>query len=129
MELTLEPIIPMTRVINGHNSFNRGYIHPIRGKSYEEYYGEEIGRKKRMNISQKMKGHKYVPHRASDKSCVAIYDGKIVARFDSIIDAARTMGINYSTVRKYIKGKLHPKNQWKWFIENESYKWASLIQQ
>ena len=41
MELHLDPIIPVTRVVNGHNVFNKGYRHGLRGKTYEEYYGEE----------------------------------------------------------------------------------------
>ena len=37
MELHLDPIIPVTRVVNGHNVFNKGYRHGLRGKTYEEY--------------------------------------------------------------------------------------------
>lgn len=41
MELHLDPIIPVTRVVNGHNVFNKGYRHGMKGKTFEEYYGEE----------------------------------------------------------------------------------------
>lgn len=41
MELRLDPEIPVTRVVNGHNVFNKGYHHGLRGKTYEEYYGKE----------------------------------------------------------------------------------------
>lgn len=37
MELRLDPEIPVTRVVNGHNVFNKGYHHGLRGKTYEEY--------------------------------------------------------------------------------------------
>ena len=30
------PEIPVTRVVNGHNVFNKGYHHGLRGKTYEE---------------------------------------------------------------------------------------------
>ena len=40
MELRLDPEIPVTRVVNGHNVFNKGYHHGLRGKTYEEYYGK-----------------------------------------------------------------------------------------
>lgn len=36
MELRLDPEIPVTRVVNGHNVFNKGYHHGLRGKTYEE---------------------------------------------------------------------------------------------
>lgn len=32
MELRLDPEIPVTRVVNGHNVFNKGYHHGLRGK-------------------------------------------------------------------------------------------------
>lgn len=33
MELRLGPEIPVTRVVNGHNVFNKGYHHGLRGKT------------------------------------------------------------------------------------------------
>lgn len=129
MELYLDPIIPVTRVVDGHNVFNKGYRHGIRGKAYEEYYGEEKGRAKRMKQSQTLKGHPYWSNGlAAAKPCVAIKDGKIAARFNSCIEAARALGVNYATVRKYLKGKIaNPKNGWKWFYEDESRIWGELI--
>lgn len=129
MELHLDPIIPVTRVVNGHNVFNKGYRHGIRGKTYEEYYGEEIGRKKRENMSRKMKGHPYWSNRKSAaKPCVVIHQGKLLGRFDSEIEASRQLGMNYATIRRYLKGRIkNPKNGWQWFYENESYKWCHLI--
>lgn len=131
MELHLDPIIPVTRVVNGHNVFNKGYRHGIRGKTYEEYYGEETGRKKRENMSRKMKGHPYWSNRkAAAKPCVVIHQGKLLGRFDSEIEASRQLGMNYATIRRYLKGRIkNPKNGWQWFYENESYKRCHLINQ
>lgn len=129
MELKLDPVIPVTRVVNGHNVFNKGYRHGIRGKTYEEYYGEEIGRKKREKMSKKMKGHPYWSNnKAAAKPCVVIYQGKLLGRFDSAIEASRALGMNYATIRKYLKGKIkNPKNGWKWFYEDESWIWGELL--
>lgn len=120
MELTLPPVIPTTRVVNGHNVFNKGYHHGIRGKTYEEYYGEETGRAKRENMRRKMKGHPFWSNAdAAAKSVVAIYEGKVVARFTSAKKASDCMGLNYATIRKYIKGRAKPRNGWKWFYEKD----------
>lgn len=127
MELQLEPIIPMTRVINGHNSFNKGYKHPIRGKTYEEYYGEEKALEKRLKMSQSQKGHPGHGNKAAAKSCVAIYNGKIMARFESAFEASQCLGLSYATVRRYLKNRIKPKNGWQWFYEKESYKWVDLL--
>lgn len=131
MELKLDPVIPVTRVVNGHNVFNKGYRHGIRGKTYEEYYGEEIGRKKREKMSKKMKGHPYWSNnKAAAKPCVVIYQGKLLGRFDSVIEASRVLGMNYATIRRYLKRKIkNPKNGWKWFYEDESRIWGVLIKQ
>lgn len=129
MELHLDPVIPVTRVVNGHNVFNKGYRHGIRGKTYEEYYGEEAGRKKRENMRRKMIGHPYWSNRnAAAKPCVAIHEGRIVARFESATQAAKSLGLNYATVRRYLKGRIqNPKDGWQWFYEKESWKWCDLI--
>ena len=127
MELQLEPIIPMTRVINGHNSFNKGYKHPIRGKTYEEYYGEEKAFKKRLKMSQSQKGHPGHGNKAASKPCVAIHDGRIMARFNSAVEASECLGLNTATIRRYLKNVIKPKNAWQWFYEKESYKWGKLL--
>lgn len=129
MELRLDPIIPVTRVVNGHNVFNKGYRHGLRGKTYEEYYGEERAKEIRKRHSEALKGHPYWSNGlAAAKPCVAIKDGKIAARFSSCAEAARAVGVNYATVRKYLKGKIaKPKNGWKWFYEDESRIWGELL--
>lgn len=130
MELILSPEIPTTIVVNGRNVFNKGYHHGIRGKTYEEYYGEKAGREKRQKFSRKMKGHPFWGNGASSsKPCVAIYNGKIAGRFKSCIQAAKFMGVQYSTLRRWIKEGMKPKNGYQWFYENESYKWADLIKE
>lgn len=53
------------------------------------------------------------------KKVVAIHDGKVVARFSSAYKASLILGLNYTTIRKYIKGKVKPKNGWKWFYEKD----------
>ena len=114
MELHLDPIIPVTRVVNGHNVFNKGYRHGLRGKTYEEYYGEERAKEIRKRHSEALKGHPYWSNRrAAAKPCVVIHQGRLLGRFDS---------------RRYLKGRIRqPKNGWQWFYENESYKWCDLI--
>lgn len=120
MELTLSPVIPTTRVINGHNVFNKGYHHGIRGKTYEEYYGEEAARKKKEKMSKSMTGRKRdCKCDGAAKKVVAIHNGKVVARFSSAYKASLILGLNYTTIRKYIKGKVKPKNGWKWFYEKD----------
>lgn len=57
MELRLDPEIPVTRVVNGHNVFNKGYHHGLRGKTYEEYYGKERAVEIRKRHSEALKGH------------------------------------------------------------------------
>lgn len=129
MELHLDPVIPVTRVVNGHNVFNKGYHHGIRGKTYEEFYGEEKARKKRESISRKLKGHPFWGNRkARAKPCVAIKDGRIVARFPSAKAASEYVGVNEATVRKYINGVVKcPPYGLRWFYEGESWKWGELI--
>ena len=79
MELHLDPIIPVTRVVNGHNVFNKGYRHGLRGKTYEEYYGEERAKEIRKRHSEALKGHPYWSNRrAAAKPCVVIHQGKKV---------------------------------------------------
>ena len=78
----------------------------------------------------KISKHKKANHgdmRIHCKPCLAIHGGKIVARFPSTIDAGKQMGLNKSTIQKYIKGKTKPGNGWRWFYEAESWKWAELI--
>ena len=48
---------------------------------------------------------------ARRKALVLFKNGKIAARFNSCIEAARALGINYATVRKYLKGKIKPKER------------------
>lgn len=55
MELRLDPEIPVTRVVNGHNVFNKGYHHGLRGKTYEEYYGKERAVEIRKRHSEALK--------------------------------------------------------------------------
>ena len=120
MELTFSPKIPTTRVVNGRNIFNKGYHHGIRGKTYEEYYGEEIGRKKRENMSRSLKGHPFWSNGdAAAKKCLAIHNGKVVARFSSAKKASELMNVDYSTVRRWLKHKVKPKNGWIWYYEND----------
>ena len=128
MELHLDPIIPVTRVVNGHNVFNKGYRHGLRGKTYEEYYGEERAKEIRKRHSEALKGHPYWSNRtANAKACVVIYEGRLIARFESATQAAKSLGLNYSTVRRYLKSHIRPKNGWRWFYEKESWKWCGLV--
>ena len=107
MELHLDPIIPVTRVVNGHNVFNKGYRHGLRGKTYEEYYGEERAKEIRKRHSEALKGHPYWSNRrAAAKPCVVIHQGRLLGRFDSVIDASMSLGINYATARRYLKGRI-----------------------
>lgn len=120
MELTLSPKIPTTRVINGHNVFNKGYHHGIRGKTYEEYYGEEIARKKRENMSKSLKGHRFWSNgNGASKKCVAIHNNSVVARFTSAKKATDVMNVDYATVRRWLKHKIKPKNGWVWYYEDD----------
>lgn len=131
MELHLDPIIPVTRVVNGHNVFNKGYRHGMKGKTFEEYYGEERAKEIKRKMSESLKGHPcWTKNKAASKPCVAISEGRIVARFDSCKDAAKALGINYTNIRRYLKGIIKsPRNGWQWFYESESYKWCDLIRQ
>ena len=121
MELKLSPKIPVTRVVNGHNVFNKGYHHGLRGKTYEEYYGEKKARKKRKQMRKSMRGHPYWGNGVGNsKKCLAVCNGMVVGRFSSITKAAEALGLNECTVRKYIRGKIKsPANGWKWFLESD----------
>lgn len=129
MELHLDPIVPMLRKNEkGCYIFNKGYVHPIRGKTYEEYYGQEKGKEKREAQSRKLKGHPYWGgSKAHSRPCVAIHEGKLLARFPTIKEAGECTGVNEATIRKYIGGKIRARNGWQWFYENESYKWCDLV--
>lgn len=121
MELTFSDTIPMTRVINGRNSFNKGYHHELKGKTYEEYYGEETAKRMRKIKSEKLKGHKFWSNAdAAAKKVVAIYNGEIVAMFSSAKKASLAIGVNYTTMRRYLKRKSNPKNKWLWFYEKDN---------
>ncbi len=73
MELRLDPEIPVTRVVNGHNVFNKGYHHGLRGKTYEEYYGKERAVEIRKRHSEALKGHRYWSNgNAHAFACIAI---------------------------------------------------------
>lgn len=127
MELTLPPEIPVTRVVNGHNVFNKGYHHAIRGKTYEEYYGEEMARKMKEEKSRKMKGHRFWGNaNAACKKVVAIRNGKIIGMFTSAKIAAESAGVNYATMRRYLKKKMTPKNNIQWFYEKDN-RWTELL--
>ena len=132
MELQLDPIIPMLRKgPDGRPRFNKGYHSPNKGKTYAEIFGEERAREIISKRSEKSKGHpNYCSGLAHAKPCVAISEGRIVARFDSCKDAAKVLGINYTNIRRYLKGIIkNPRNGWQWFYESESYKWCDLIRQ
>ena len=128
MELYLDPIIPMTRVINGHNSFNKGHHSPRKGKTLAELFGEEKAREILRKMSE---GRKKVGSRGGrgnyHKPCVAIKDGKIGARFKDIRQASQYTGLSYSYLRKGVKRNVVSKNGWQWFYEKESWKWCDLI--
>lgn len=129
MELTLPPKIPVTRVVNGHNVFNKGYVHGLRGKTYEEYYGEEIAKRLKQIRSERFKGHPFWGNnKAHAFRCVAVLpDGKWCI-FESITDAAKKMGVNYATLRRYIKRRCNASNGWKWFLESDN-NWIKLVKQ
>lgn len=128
MELTLPPEIPMTRVVNGHNIFNKGYHHGMKGKTYEEYYGEELAMKMKKTKSEKLKGHKFWGNTdAASKKVIAIKNGKIIAMYESAVEAARYAGVSYCTIRDYIKGRCKPKNSIKWFYEKDN-NWYEELQ-
>lgn len=71
MELRLDPEIPVTRVVNGHNVFNKGYHHGLRGKTYEEYYGKERAVEIRKRHSEALKGHRYWSN--GKRPCLCVY--------------------------------------------------------
>lgn len=129
MELKLSPRIPVTHVVNGHNVFNKGYRHDLKGKTYEEYYGEEKGKAKRQRMSASMKGHRYWGNGAgSSKKCLAICDGMVVGRFSSISKAAKILGMNDSTIRRYITGEIKsPAHGWRWFFESDIDRYLPLL--
>ena len=131
MELHLDPIIPMLRKCrDGRMRFNRGYRSPMKGKTLEELYGEERAREIIAKRSEKAKGHpNYCSGLVNAKPCVAIFEGRIVARFPSVKHASRALGISYTGVRRWLDGTFKPRNGWQWFYENESYKWCDLIRQ
>ena len=120
MELRLDPEIPVTRVVNGHNVFNKGYHHGLRGKTYEEYYGKERAVEIRKRHSEALKGHRYWSNgNAHAFACIAITPEGKWYRFDSITQAAQKLNLNYATVRRYIKRKIKPQNGWQWFLEKD----------
>lgn len=91
MELRLDPEIPVTRVVNGHNVFNKGYHHGLRGKTYEEYYGKERAVEIRKRHSEALKGHRYWSNgNAHAFACIAITPEGKWYRFDSITQAAKS---------------------------------------
>ena len=127
MELHLDPVVPMLiRGKDGRPRFNRGHTNPNRGKTFDEIFGKERSKEIRLKISQYKKSN-HGDMRIHCKPCLAIHDGKIIARFPSTVDAGKQMGLNKSTIQKYIKGKTKPSNGWRWFYEAESWKWAELI--
>ena len=130
MELQLDPVIPMiVRGKDGRPKFNRGYHSPMKGKTYDEIYGEERARELKRIRSEKLKGHKDYNvckiHRIVP--CVAIHQGRIVARFPSCAQAAKTIGVTRNQITRWIKGRNKPKNGWQWFYEAESWKWCDLL--
>lgn len=128
MELTLDPVIPMHRKCpDGHVRFNRGYISPNRGKTFDEIFGKERSKEIRMKISRAKKSNPGYMSMRRSKPCLAINGGKIIAIFPSTADASRKMGLHRTAVQKYIHQKAKPKNGWQWFYEAESWKWAELI--
>lgn len=121
MELTLPPEIPITRLVNGRNVFNKGYHHGMKGKTYEEYYGEELAKQMKKTKSEKLKGHKFWGNaNAASKKVIAIKNGKIIARYESAVEAARYACVSYCTIRDYIKGRVRPRNKIEWFYENDN---------
>lgn len=130
MELHLDPVIPMLR--KGHDGrfrFNKGYHSPYKGKTYPEIYGKDraseiLTKKRKKLIGHKNYNIKGVYH---SKPCVAINEGKLIARFESCIQAAQALGTNKNSVYRWINGISRPRNGWKWFYENESWKWCDLI--
>lgn len=121
MELRLDPEIPVTRVVNGHNVFNKGYHHGLRGKTYEEYYGKERAVEIRKRHSEALKGHRYWSNgNAHAFACIAITPEGKWYRFESITQAAQKLNLNYATVRRYIKRKIKPQNGWQWFLEKDN---------
>lgn len=131
MELRLDPVVPMhRRDKNGHVIFNKGYRHAMRGKTYEEFFGEERAKEIRKKQSEAQKGR---PRRhdplAAAKPCIAIDgQGRVAARFPSAVEAARRLGLHCATVRRYLRGDIkRPGNGWRWFYEKESWKWCDLV--
>ena len=128
MELTLPPEIPITRVVNGHNVFNKGYHHGMKGKTYEEYYGEELAKQMKITKSEKLKGHRFWGNaKAASKIVIAIKNGTIIARYESAKEASKYAGVSYATLRDYIKGRCNPKNGIKWFYEKDN-NWYEELQ-
>ena len=130
MELQLEPEIPRRVRSKTSNKwvFNRGHKSPTKGKTLEEIYGIERGSEFRRRMCEKQKGHpNYAKKGVNAKPCVAIHDGRLIARFPSQIEAASAIGVAFQTVNDWIRRKYKPKNGWQWFYEAESWKWCDLL--
>ena len=129
MELTLDPIIPMLiRGKDGKPKFNRGHHCPYKGKTFEEHYGVERAKQ----IKQNMRNNWHTPGRKHkggnyNKPCVAICNGKLVARFKNLRQASDSTGMCYDHIGKAVKKNTVSKNGWQWFYEKESWKWCDLI--
>lgn len=63
------------------------------------------------------------------RPCVAVHAGRLVARFGSCVEAARAMGVSKNQVSRWLHGTNKPRNGWQWFYEDESRKWAELVNQ
>ncbi len=130
MELRLDPVVPMLiRGKDGRMRFNKGYHSPNKGKTYAEIFGEERAREILRKRSEKQKWHKNynVNNICHSKPCVAIHEGRLVARFHTCKDAAKAVGVSYTGICRWLKGINKPKNGWQWFYEDESWKWGRLI--
>ena len=133
MELRLDPVVPrVVRGKDGRMRFNKGYHSPMKGKTFAEIYGEERARQITRKMSARQKGHPNYNPRASlahARPCVAVHAGRLVARFGSCVGAARALGVSKNQVSRWLGGVNKPRNGWRWFYEDESRKWAELVNQ
>lgn len=129
MELQLDPIVPMLiRGKDGKPKFNRGHRCPYKGMTFDEYYGKERAGQIRRN----MKANWHTPGRRHkggncNKPCIAIHDGRIVARFPNVRQASSLTGISYSHLCRAVNKNITSRNGWRWFSEAESWKWCDLL--
>lgn len=120
-ELTLDPVVPRFKTVNGKKLFNRGHTPVIKGKTLEEYHGSEKAREIRRKMRESHLGHPYYGgcEKSRAKAVVIINGGELIGRFSSIKVASQKAGVSYDCAKGYVRKKYKPKNGWLWFLEND----------